>query len=230
MLIANDANGDRILATPKQTGICGSCGETLIAKCGRINIWHWSHKAQSNCPYSSKQSLWSYAWKSFFPVEQIEIPVTNNGVTRIADIVTRYGEVIELRSDTPDPYEIEEIEDFYGSNQRWVFNAIGVEGIRGLELRPRDTYYTFRWKHPRKRYGYCTNPVYLELALGRIFQIKKIHPVIPCGGWGYIWPTVKFVGGLGGRWLEGMNKHAYVKASLVRAAVRDGLYQEQFTQ
>jgi len=35
-------NGVKVEATPQAKGLCRSCGSELIAKYGRINVWHWA--------------------------------------------------------------------------------------------------------------------------------------------------------------------------------------------
>ena len=44
MIWANK-NNERIKATPKDKANCPICNEEVIAKCGSIKIWHWSHKS-----------------------------------------------------------------------------------------------------------------------------------------------------------------------------------------
>ena len=39
-------DGEKILANPKEKAICPICNSEVIAKCGSIKVWHWSHMMQ----------------------------------------------------------------------------------------------------------------------------------------------------------------------------------------
>jgi len=49
MLYAIDENGAAIRAQPNLAAKCKTCGSPVIAKCGEIKIWHWSHVSGADC-------------------------------------------------------------------------------------------------------------------------------------------------------------------------------------
>lgn len=69
---------------------------------------------------------------------------------------------------------------------------------RGIKFAPHISSHTFRWKYPRKTLWECKN---LFLDFGdqsqnphkELFQVKKVHPSMPCGGWGIWWTKAEFV-------------------------------------
>jgi len=72
------------IAFPKSMDLCPSCLEPVRAKCGSINIWHWSHLADNNCDsWWEPESEWRLRWKSRHNPEDCEVPVGNH----IADVL-----------------------------------------------------------------------------------------------------------------------------------------------
>src|SRR4029077_19261118 len=102
-----------------------------------------------------------------------------------ADIVTRDGAVVELQHSTISPQEIAEREAHYG-RMWWIFDATAPSLAGRLELRPRDGYYTFRWKHPRTSISWCERPVLLDLDGEHLLSVRKIYVSGRCGGWGHL--------------------------------------------
>jgi hypothetical protein len=87
-------NGQKTEPQPKLQGLCTNCQGEMIAKCGRVKIWHWAHKSKLSCdPWWENETEWHRAWKNNFPAEWQEIsnidPVT--GEKHIADVKTPYG-------------------------------------------------------------------------------------------------------------------------------------------
>lgn len=100
----------------------------MIAKCGRVKVWHWAHKGRLSCdPWWENETEWHRNWKDQFPLEwqeQIAIdPAT--GEKHIADVRTPDGLVIEFQHSPIAPEEIRRREAFYG-NMIWI-----VDGTRG---------------------------------------------------------------------------------------------------
>jgi len=121
-------DGVRVDAQPKLRGECIRCGGEMIAKCGRVKVWHWAHKGEPPCdPWWENETEWHRDWKDRFPVDWQEIiaedPVT--GERHIADVRTPHGLVIEFQHSVIDPAEVQSREAFYG-NMIWI-----VDGLRG---------------------------------------------------------------------------------------------------
>lgn len=228
MLVAIDkATGARALATPRAEAYCPLCGEDVIPKCGHINAWHWAHKPASLCEHGQGDTYWSLAWKMFFPVDQIEIPVTVGGKTRIADIVTDHGKLIRLEQGATSVSEIIDWERFCnvgGYSTIWLPNLLD---LAGLDLRLKaDGYATFRWKHARKSLGYCKHEVYCDVGDNMLFNLKKLHPGPPCGGWGYIVELDRFVNSVGGFWSRGFDDMRHLRKDLAQISTTNQLLRE----
>src|SRR3989338_2187743 len=89
--------------------------------------------------------------------------------------------IMELQNSSISPKDIVKREEFY-DNMIWIFN--GENFANGLNLRSKDNIYTFRWKNPPKCLWYVKKPLNIDMNNGFVFQVKKIYPKCPCGGWG----------------------------------------------
>lgn len=108
-------DGEKIEATKGATGVCQICGSELIAKCGTININHWSHKSKLNCDsWWESESEWHRSWKNEFPVEWQEVVHRDeNGEKHIADVKTQTDWVIEFQHSYLNPEERHSRNIFY---------------------------------------------------------------------------------------------------------------------
>ena len=123
-------NGQRSYAEPKQVGHCELCGGTTIPKCGRINVWHWAHKARDCDTWAESETQWHLDWQARFPADSCEIPIGNHR----ADVRSPTGLVIEFQHSALSADEIREREDHYGS-MLWVFDAVEAFQTDRLNLR-----------------------------------------------------------------------------------------------
>ena len=178
MRLAKDKNSDILqVPTPNKQALCPSCKDTVISKCGEINVWHWSHKANDCDSWHEPETHWHRQWKEHFPLNQQEVVF---GMHR-ADINV-HGTTILLQNNYISPAEIRERETYY-KDVVWVFKA--DEFFDNIKLKDRKDYYSFRWKHPRKHIWYATKPVFLDFNDGIMLYLGKVYKKIPCGGWGY---------------------------------------------
>lgn len=175
-------DGERFEANPILKGIgakCPCCDSEVRPKCGSIVEWHWAHKERDCDPWSEPESEWHREWKDCFPSTWQEVIVGNHR----ADIKTS-GLVIELQNSLISPKTIQERESFYG-NMIWIVNAQDF----AIGIREHVEYVSFRWKWPRKSWWHSTKPLYFDLGIRGILQVKKIHNETPCGGWGVLFPN-----------------------------------------
>lgn len=167
----------RIGASPGLKAQCPQCKNTVIAKCGEINIWHWSHLANECDSWSEPESRWHIKWKERFAPELREVVI---GPHR-ADVKTNKL-VVEFQNSSISAGEIQERELFY-KNMVWVVNA--REFASNLSFRSRDGFASFRWYHPRKSWWSAKQPLIFDIGEEEpLFHVKKIHDNVPCGGWG----------------------------------------------
>lgn len=111
---------------PGLIGKCLCCNNSVIARCGGIRTWHWSHKAKLVCdPWWENQTEWHRAWKEKFPKECQEIICyAENGEKHIADVKIDQGYVVEFQHSYIKPEERQARENFY-KKMIWI-----VDGVR----------------------------------------------------------------------------------------------------
>lgn len=107
-------------------GFCPSCRSELTAKCGEVNVNHWSHKGSRNCdPWWENETYWHRSWKGNFPTEWQEvIQYDDSGEKHIADVKTHSGWVLEFQHSYLNPEERRSRNAFYPM-LTWV-----VDGLR----------------------------------------------------------------------------------------------------
>jgi hypothetical protein len=117
-------NGTRQEAQPGLSGACVGCGQTMIAKCGEVRVWHWGHKGRLLCdPWWENETEWHRAWKDQFPTDWQEfVHRAEDGERHIADVKTPDGWVIEFQHSHLDPEERRSRDAFY-PNLVWVVDA-----------------------------------------------------------------------------------------------------------
>src|SRR5271169_1319312 len=92
-------DGERREAQPGLLGKCSLCSDAMIAKCGRLRVWHWSHRVTRTCDrWWEPETEWHRAWKNQFPPDRQEIVQrAEDGEKHVADVKTEGGVVIEFQ-------------------------------------------------------------------------------------------------------------------------------------
>ena len=93
-------NGVRQEAQPGASGQCPACGQAMIAKCGKIKIWHWAHKGRRTCdPWWENETEWHREWKNCFDAKWQEVVHKDESADEIhiADVTTPHGWTIEIQ-------------------------------------------------------------------------------------------------------------------------------------
>lgn len=108
-------NGERQEPQPKLSGSCPNCDRPMLARCGKIKIWHWAHRGKLMCdPWWENETEWHRAWKNQFPKEWHEvIHRSESGEKHIADVKTEQGLVIEFQHSPISPEERQSRNAFY---------------------------------------------------------------------------------------------------------------------
>jgi competence protein CoiA len=183
----------RETAVPKARANCPICQSVVIAKCGRIVVWHWAHEAAADCdPWAEPDNAWHRTWQEAAPPDRREVIM---GAHR-ADVIASDGTVVELQHSHIPVEEIAEREAFYG-RMIWLFDTIKAVDSGRLDIRKRNWQdqpagtlggATFRWKHPRKSIAYARRPVLLDLGDGTLLWLKKQYLLgdPPHSGWGWL--------------------------------------------
>lgn len=160
-----DTDSGRIEASPGMRGKCPVCGSGVIAKCGDLNIWHWAHSDKTN------------ARSSF-------------GKHR-ADVRNASGWIFEFQRSPLTPGDVIEREEHYGRKMCWVVDT--SVWARQIVIKNRKDHLTFYWPNPRKCWWYARHPLLLQLNDSWLFRVCKVHPSVPCFGWGRLVYMTEFI-------------------------------------
>ncbi|MFL5813746.1 MAG: competence protein CoiA [Bdellovibrionia bacterium] len=118
-------SGQRQEAQPGLLGACLSCSDPMVAKCGKVRIWHWAHRGERKCdPWWENETEWHRAWKGQFPAEWQEVVHHSaSGEKHIADVKTDQDWVIEFQHSHIAPEERQARNGFY-EKLVWVVNGV----------------------------------------------------------------------------------------------------------
>jgi competence CoiA-like predicted nuclease len=122
------ANVDGVKTTPMKglRGVCPGCGKQVTAKCGMINIHHWSHLQRTDCdPWWEPMTPWHIDWQDQFAEDWREVILRDihTGEFHRADIYTPNEVTIEFQYSSISSEEMECRNQFY-SKLIWVVNGI----------------------------------------------------------------------------------------------------------
>jgi len=108
-------NRQRQEAQPKLLGKCPACDHPIVAKCGKIKVWHWAHQGGRFCDlWCENETEWHRNWKGQFPVNWQEVVhQAETGEKHIADVKTDRGWVIEFQHSYIKPEERQSRDTFY---------------------------------------------------------------------------------------------------------------------
>lgn len=165
MLIAKTMDGKLIKPQKDIIAFCPACKSKVLAKCGSINIWHWSHANTLNCDsWSEPETEWHYNWKTLFPIENVEVKKGNH----IADAFWM-GKVIEFQHSTISVEDIKEREQHYGF-MIWVLDGSQFSDRLTFSGDFSTKHLHCRWKWKRKSWFYSTKPVFIHLG-DSVYQV-----------------------------------------------------------
>ena len=85
MIYAKNNYENKLKATPGEKAYCPICNGDVIAKCGEIKTWHWSHVSADCDPWSEGETDWHLGWKSKFTPEQTEVVIDNHRADIVID-------------------------------------------------------------------------------------------------------------------------------------------------
>lgn len=184
MLYAEDNNEERIDPFPGGKAICPICKDTVMAKCGVINAWHWAHINKGECdPWAENESEWHLSWKRLFPKANTEVPVWDVflNMHHRADIRLNDGTVVELQHSSISVGEIIVRQRVY-KKTIWVFDVKEAYDNKHFDFRLKQgSTFTFRWRWPVKHIAHASQ-VCLDLGDGYVFILQKMYPDTPTAG------------------------------------------------
>jgi hypothetical protein len=152
-------DGIRTPAAPRLRGICPGCRGEVIAKCGEIIRWHWSHVSAECDSWGDGESDWHIGWKDRFPPELQEVFMGEHR----ADIKGACG-VLEVQASPISTETIEEREKFYGE-MAWMLK--GEDFVDNFYINyAGDGTYFFTWKRPRLSWQFSSRRIYIDFPFG----------------------------------------------------------------
>jgi Competence protein CoiA-like family len=170
MLYAITDDGKRIRPEPNLQALCPGCRAPVIAKCGEVNIWHWSHVSGKECdPWYEPETAWHLKWKEQFEEQCREVVIgPHRADVQTTRTFTSTPYVIELQHSPIDVAEIQEREDFYGK-MLWLLDGAGFKdhceiGKENGSSGGAIIHAPFRWKWQRKSWRGRTRPLYLDFG------------------------------------------------------------------
>ena len=182
-------DGRRSSPTKGQRGTCQYCDREMVAKCGRIKIWHWAHMPHYSCdPWLEAETEWHREWKSLFSIDWREIVQVDDrtGEKHVADVKTAHGKVLEFQHSPMDYEELCSRESFY-RDMLWV-----VDGDRGsndpgffsvgYESKPvafRPLVHLVRWwgrSQLLQTWAKAKSPVLIDFGWVGLWRFLEWHP------------------------------------------------------
>jgi competence CoiA-like predicted nuclease len=176
MIYAKGENGNKIKATKGAKATCLHCGEKLIAKCGIINMWHWSHSTKTECDLLKKEmTQWHIDWQEKFPEENREVKVLYKEGYRIADVKLNNGLVIEFQH-SPIQNEVMWEREKAHENMIWILDH--TDSYYRIYREGNGIYY-MTLSSFKKNFAYSNKPVYINfqddlLYCPKTFTILKV--------------------------------------------------------
>jgi hypothetical protein len=156
VIYALDESGIKIEAAKGRRGVCPTCGEEMLSRCGTIRIWHWGHVARRECdPWQERESEWHRSWKALAPRERVEVCFGDHR----ADILGADDCVIELQHSRLSIREIWEREAFYGK-MIWLLD--GAVLLDRLRVERSGDEVAFSWAHARPSWLAARKPLFVH--------------------------------------------------------------------
>ena len=209
MIFANDLFGSKIEAAPGVEGWCPACQEKMIAKCGEIKIWHWSHIGGTDCDdWHEPMTQWHIDWQGNFTFDLQEVVISRGDKVHRADVrLLPSGVVLEFQHSSISTEEIKARELFY-QKMIWVFDVIEPHAAGRFDVNLKKGFDTFTWKQSKKSIGFCTRHVVFDLGNDTVLSVSKLYPAEssdvsedgysynngkPMGGWGNLQTRHEFI-------------------------------------
>lgn len=173
MFIALDKDGNRISAENAVKGnkyFCPICREEVIVRQGEFVVWHFAHKAGSDCDdWHYDMSDWHRDMQNLFPEECQEVVVEHNGKKHRADVL-KNNVVLEFQHSPISAEEYMERNRFWtsaGYRLAWIFDG------RDFDLRFKSYESDVQvWRRPLKVLRLSPNINYYNEAFSVWFYLE----------------------------------------------------------
>ena len=194
---------EAVLANNDVKSFCPECGQLLIPKMGKLNIWHWAHKVNRNSKCKVVETEWHLLMKNVyksFKDWEIEVPYFTRGkIFRIDAMNKKLNEAREFIHSLSDTYVIKH---YYlkqsGLNINWIWDGesflkkgsyIKQDKNKNLilvaQLKPKAKsifekigvilyFEESFWKHWKNRIWYYQYNKRISATLKKIDEFKKV--------------------------------------------------------
>jgi hypothetical protein len=180
---------EKVEAEKGKVATCPFCKQNVKPRVGDINVPHWAHESgHPSCDtWADKETEWHLNHKKGFEKKNVEVMITKDGKTHIADFKNDDGVVIEFQHSPMSPSERFERESFYG-NMIWLIDCTG----KNISISPQSDSIvmnkeffdrepipiSFIWRHPKKWITEfdITCPIYLDLGQNVVLRISQFYP------------------------------------------------------
>lgn len=165
-------NGKKDRPSFGQRGNCPACGSEVIAKCGSINVHHWAHVVDNNCPHSGKETDWHISWKAEFDPEWVEVTKDGNR----ADVLNpNCGYALEIQHSSISTEDILKRQANF-KKVIWMINGKPFKHNFHIRVKTNDwgrKYYVYRRMWPRRSLSSC-DVVFIDMG-DSIIHVKSKH-------------------------------------------------------
>ena len=165
----------------KEDQVYDDLGRKLISRKGSARLWHFAlSKKEKKFPcddlsYKSNKGTWHRNWQSYSPSSHIEVyklidtasDLTQNSNCHIADMIDKYGNVVEFQHSNISASDIKSREYTYG-NMYWIVDATTSPYIiledGNIIVKEGSNW----WDHISK-------PILLDIGIGMAFVQHKVY-------------------------------------------------------
>ena len=162
-------NGSKILPEKHLKGHCPDCGDSVIAKCGEVNQWHWAHVVNAECKNNKPETMWHKEWKLNFPQECVEEKIKNHR----ADVFIN-GVAIEFQASTIARPDIVSRNEVF-KKVFWVIKAEDKH-LFFREVIKKTKFYSCKWKWRKTSFDETLSKdtrIFLDVGDDFLFLIKN---------------------------------------------------------
>lgn len=163
---------------------CNCCDTEVIAKKGPINVHHYAHTQNNDCPFTKKEhkTPWHKFWQEYIKPEFLEKIIIKDNKKHIADIKNTDNIVIEIQHSNISLTDVFEREKFY-ENMIWILDGNSILNKSGEVTRTIEIAFEFRQdnidyymiKTTKKFWSYLEKTKYIDTSLGILEIVREYY-------------------------------------------------------
>lgn len=156
----------------KEDKVYDDLGRKLIARQGNARLWHFALSKKEkkfqcdDLSYKSGKTAWHRNWQSYSPSSHLEVYKLQNSTCHIADMIDKYGNVVEIQHSNINANDIRSRENIY-QNMYWIIDA-----TKALYIILEDK--SIIVKEDNSWWDYIQKPILLDIGIGLAFVQCKL--------------------------------------------------------